>query len=72
MNNFYVRGKTIDNGSYVLIKKDERVPNERDAFLFIIDGAATIKKYKTNGEYLYLIPDSKDSFHNPIILSQDD
>jgi SOS-response transcriptional repressor LexA len=48
MNNFKVRGKTIDNGSYVLIKKDDQVPNERDAFLFIVDGAATIKKYKNS------------------------
>jgi len=46
MNQCEVQGKTLDNGSYVLIKKDEVVPNEKDAFLFVVDGGATLKKYK--------------------------
>jgi ribosomal protein S4 len=38
MNKCEVNGKTIDNGSYVLIKKDEINLNEKDPFLFIVDG----------------------------------
>jgi ribosomal protein S4 len=37
MNDFIVNGKTIDNGSYVLIKKDEVSTNPKDAFLFIVN-----------------------------------
>ncbi len=72
MNNYEVNGKLIENGSYVLIRKDSNQLNNRDAFLFIVDGAATIKKYKQSGNCIYLLPDSKDEYHKPIILSADD
>ena len=72
MNNHQVNGKYIDNGSYVLIRKDDNILNEKDAFLFIVDRSATIKKYKRSGEHLYLLPNSKDDYHKPIILSEDD
>ena len=72
MNNFEVNGKLIDNGSYILVNKKEVNTNSREAFLFIVDGAATIKIPKTEGESLYLTPKSKDDYHKPIILSSSD
>lgn len=72
MNNFEVNGKSIENGSYVLVRKDSSQLNTKDAFLFIVDGAATIKRYKQSGNVVYLLPDSKDDYHKPIILSADD
>ncbi|MCD5385233.1 hypothetical protein LRZ95_01040 [Candidatus Gracilibacteria bacterium] len=72
MNNYEVKGKTIDNGSYVLIRKDEVNINSRDAFLFIVNGAATLKKFKKDGNTIYLLPESKDDYHKPIILSEED
>ena len=72
MNEFEVRGKKLENGSYVLIDKDMKTPNETDAFLFIVDGAATLKKYKKVGNQIYLIPVSREEHHNPIILSESD
>lgn len=72
MNNCEVRGKTIDNGSYVLIKKDESNPTPSDPYLFIVNGAATLKKYKKQGLEIYLMPDSQDTSHKPIILTEDD
>ncbi|MDD3646169.1 MAG: S24 family peptidase [Candidatus Gracilibacteria bacterium] len=72
MNNYDLGGKVIDNGSYVLIKKDEVNTNSRDAFLFIVNGAATLKRFKKDGSTVYLLPESKDEFHKPIILSEDD
>ena len=72
MNMCEVAGKTIDNGSYVLIKKDENSLNENDAFLFVVNNAATIKKYKRDGNNVYLLPKSSDAHHNPIILSESD
>ncbi len=72
MNNCIVNGKIIENGSYVLIKKWTHIVNENDVYLFIVNNCATIKKSKREGQNLYLIPNSKDSFHKPIILSEDD
>ncbi len=72
MNNFVVNEKNINNWSYILVKKEESTPNEQDAFLFIVNNSATIKKYKKDGGTLYLLPDSNDDYHKPIILSEDD
>lgn len=72
MNNFDLEWKKIENGSYILIKKDEVSLNSNDAFLFIVNNSATIKKYKNEGSALYLLPKSNDDYHKPIILSSDD
>ncbi len=72
MNNFEVNWKNIENGSYVLIKKENYTPNSRDAFLFIVDWKATLKKYKKDWKTIYLVPESKDEYHKPIILSEND
>ncbi len=72
MDQQVVNGKTIDNGSYVLIEKSNISLNESDAFLFEVDGWATLKKYKKNANQVYLIPNSSDEHHTPIILSEHD
>lgn len=72
MNDFMVNGKYIENGSYVLIHKKEKVINTKDAFLFVVDGAATLKIPKKEGKNLYLIPKSKDAYHKAIVLSDAD
>ena len=72
MNNFIVNEKNIENGSYILVKKEESTLNEKDAFLFIVNNSATIKKYKRDGSNVYLLPESNDEYHKPIILSEDD
>lgn len=70
MNKFELKWKTLDNWSYVLIKKDESSLNPNDAFLFIVNGWATLKKYKKDWENVYLLPKSNDEYHKPIILSE--
>jgi SOS-response transcriptional repressor LexA len=72
MNNFELNWKKIENGSYVLIKKDESNINWKDAFLFIVNGSATLKKIKKDSNNIYLLPESKDDYHKPIILSEQD
>lgn len=72
MNNIEVKGKTIDNWSYVLIKKNESSLNSKDVFLFTVNGGATIKRYKKEWSEVYLMPDSSDDYHKPIILSESD
>lgn len=72
MNNYQVKWKTIEDWSYVLIKKDDNTITENNAFLFIVDWCATIKVPKIDWNTLYLLPKSKDSEHKPIILSLND
>ena len=72
MNNFEINWKYIENGSYVLIDKNQKVINTNDAFLFVVDGAATLKIPKKEWTNLYLIPKSKDNHHKPIILWESD
>jgi len=38
MNDFEVNGKIIENGSYVLINKNNSNTNNNDAFLFVVNG----------------------------------
>lgn len=72
MNAHEVNGKIIENGSYILVNKKEVNTNSKDAFLFVVDWAATIKVPKTEGTSLYLTPNSHDEYHKPIILSESD
>ena len=72
MNSCEVNGKIIENGSYVLIDRHETVPNTKDPFVFVVNGAATLKKYKKDWQTIYLLPESKDDYHKPIILSEMD
>lgn len=72
MNDYKVNWKYIENWSYVLIDKKEKVINNHDAFLFIVDNAATLKIAKKEWNNIYLIPKSRDTYHNPIVVSEDD
>ena len=72
MNEFKVKWKKIENWSYVLINRKDTNLNNKDAFLFLVDWAATIKKFKKDGDIIYLLPESRDDYHKPIILSTDD
>lgn len=72
MNKYDLNWKNIENGSYVLIKKDEVSLNNKDAFLFVVNGSATLKKYKKDWDNIYLSPESYDTHHKPIILLEED
>jgi len=72
MNNYTINWKNIESSDYVLIKKNDIKLNEKDAFVFIVNWSSTLKKYKRVDDYIYLLPDSKDDFHKPIILSSKD
>ena len=75
MNKYQVNWKNIDNGSYILINKKENNPNlanTKEAYLFVVNDAATIKVPKKEGNNIYLLPKSTDDYHQPIVLSGDD
>lgn len=73
MNQFEVKGKKMANGSYALIDTSIKYsPVDSWAFLCIVNECATLKRIKPAGENIYLLPESDDETHKPIILSSDD
>lgn len=73
MNRFHVKGKPLTDGSVALIDSSVREAEDPNAaYLCIVDGAATLKKVKRAGESTYLVPESSDASHSPIVLSMDD
>lgn len=73
MNRFLLKGKPLSDGSIALVDSSVTVPEDPNAaYLCIVDGAATIKKVKRSGDSFYLVPDSNDPVHSPIVLSEDD
>ena len=73
MNRFSVRGKLLSDGSVALIDSScVTVDDPNAAYLCIVDGAATLKKVKAAGESIYLVPESNDPSHSPLVLSAED
>ena len=75
MNKYKINGKTIENWSYILINKKDNNPNlssTKEAYLFMVNDSATVKVPKKEGNNLYLLPKSNDSYHQPIVLSEED
>ena len=73
MNRFQIRGKILSDGSVALVDSSFTVPDDpAAAYLCIVEGAATIKKVKRQGDSLYLVPESNDTAHSPIVLSESD
>lgn len=73
MNNFIINWKTLEDWSYVLVNKDFTWQTwSNSAYVCIVNGFATVKKIKQEWNWTYLIPESNDSEHMPIVLSEDD
>jgi SOS regulatory protein LexA len=72
MNRAKVKGKTIEDGDFVLVDKDAECGNG-DKVLVVIDGLATVKTYRTvDGKNIALVPESSDPKHRPIFLTAED
>jgi repressor LexA len=73
MNECEVKWKKMVDRSYVLIDGNYSYSKgDSWAFLCVVNECATLKKIKYDGDYIYLLPESNDSTHKPIILSADD
>lgn len=76
MNRAKIRGKTIENGDYVIVQKvDGYTPQDNDIVVSIIGGLANIKKYvrdSINNRLLLLSDSFKQDDYAPIIISEDD
>jgi SOS-response transcriptional repressor LexA len=73
MNRFQVKGKFLSDGAIALVDASVSAPTDPTAaYLCIVDGAATLKKVKSAGESAYLVPESNDPTHSPLVLSEGD
>lgn len=73
MNKSKVNGKTIGNGDFILVDAGVKEYENDDKVLVVIDGMATVKKFRTvDGRNIALLPESSDSRHKPIFLTEDD
>ncbi len=63
----------IESGDLVLVKKIKGEPTLGDRVVAVINGLGTIKKFHKIDEYTpVLMPESRNSEHQPIILHKDD
>lgn len=73
MNRAEIGGKKIEDGDYVVIDSNKRVPGNNDIVLAIIDNKATIKRFiddRANGQVILKADSSHD--YEPIYLHPDD
>ncbi|HXV80431.1 MAG TPA: S24 family peptidase, partial [Candidatus Binatia bacterium] len=73
MNRARIREKTIQDGDYLIVDGNDRVPKEGEIILSIIDGAANIKRYHSDkrNKQIVLISDSTEDLA-PIYIHPDD
>lgn len=74
MNKAKVRGNlTIEDGDLVIVDKSQVIPKDGDIVVAVIDGMATIKRYRLDkeNERVVLEADSTEKF-TPIIIHADD
>jgi SOS regulatory protein LexA len=73
MNKARVNGKNIQNGDFILVDTSWKHYDNGDKVLVAIDGMATVKTYRTvDGKNIVLLPESTDSVHQPIFLTDED
>jgi len=70
MNKANVSGKTIDNGDFVLVKK-QSTASPGSCVVALIGDEATIKKMAREDDFVRLEPESNNPENKPIILFDD-
>ena len=73
LNRAKIAGKQVETGDFVLIDSSRGTPHDGDYVLSVIDGLATIKKYredKENNRIALLSESSQD--YAPIFIHEDD
>ena len=73
MTKSVVNGKNIKDGDFIVVDSDYKDYQNGDKLLVVIDGYATIKKFKRiSDDRLALFPESHDVSHKPIYLTPED
>lgn len=70
MNKADINGRTIDNGDYVLVRK-QNTANPGQIIVALIGDDATIKKLKKKEGYIILQPISSNPTNKPIYIFED-
>jgi repressor LexA len=73
MNQAQINMKQIEDGDYLIVDGDDRVPTEGEVILSIIDGAANVKRFHIDNKnnQVVLLSDSTQDFA-PIYIHPDD
>ena len=74
MNKAIVRGAlTIEDGDFVIVDRARTIPKDGDIIVAVIDGMATIKRYRLDkeNERIMLEADSTETYA-PIMIHPDD
>ena len=74
MNKASIGGKNLEQGDYVLIDSEYRIPKNGEYVLSVIEDCANLKKFERNNKTgeIMLISESKNSTHKPIYISSKD
>jgi SOS-response transcriptional repressor LexA len=73
MNQVEIKGKKIEDGDYVIVKKDESVPSNNEIVLVIVDNSGVIKRFVDDRKNGQIILKSDSTFdYEPIYLHPDD
>ena len=67
MNRRKINDKYISEGHYLIVQKDSEY-EDGDVVVAIVDGCATVKNIKKEGNFVILYPQSSNSIHKPIYL----
>lgn len=71
MNTSKTIGGPIEDGDFVIVDSNQRVPNNGDYVVSVIDGAANIKKFQKDNHRILLISESRNDYP-PIFIHAED
>ncbi|MBI4992941.1 MAG: hypothetical protein HZC26_02285 [Candidatus Magasanikbacteria bacterium] len=73
MNRADVSGNMIEDGDYVIVYKEDLIPNDGDCVVSVIDGVANIKKiYVDNKNQQFILVSESNQDFPPIYVHRDD
>jgi SOS-response transcriptional repressor LexA len=73
MNRAEIGGKKIESGDYVIVKRDESIPDNNEIVLVIVDNNGVIKKFIDDRKNEQVILKSESTYdYEPIYLHPDD
>lgn len=73
MNLAEISGKKIEDGDYVIVKKDESMPSKNEIVLMIVDNHAVLKRFVDDRKNDQIVLKSDSTFdYEPIYLHPDD
>ena len=73
MNRTNIKGKSIEDGDYLIVDSEARTPENNDVVVSVFDDVANIKKFRSDKENNRIVLSSESSQRfPPIIIHEDD